>query len=494
MDRTACINLPFFPVQLLLRRHPDWSDQPVAVVDADKPQGMILLVNERARAFRIRPGMRYAAGLSLARGLRAAVVPEKEIAKAANALGRRLRAFSPRVEPAMDEPGLFWLDASGLTRLYGSLRAWAGCVRADMRRVGFHAAIAVGFSRFGAYALAKSKKGVLVLASPEDEQRAARQVPLDRLALEPETLDVLQKLGIKTVGRFVDLPPAGIAKRFGPAALRLHRLASGALCLPLQPEMPLPPVLQQTALDYPETDLGRLMALIARLLDPLLQKLSARGQTLSEIRIGFVFDRLGKHTERIRPATPTLDARQLLDLIRLRLQGVDKLPDGVVEIGLAAQSAAAVHTQESLFRSRPKRDPAAANRALARVRADLGDGAVVRARLCNGHLPEARFVWEPLDTLNLPEPRHFNAGRLIRRIHKPTTLPKTIRQGTGENLLPGFPRGPVIETFGPYIVSGGWWRRTVHREYYFAGTRETEMLWVYYDRIRGRWLLQGRIE
>ena len=208
MDRTACVNLPVFPIQLLLRRHPDWSDQPVVVVDADKPQGVILQVNERARACRIRPGMRYAAGLSLARGLRAAVVPEKEIAQAAQALCRRLRAFSPRIEPAADEPGLFWLDAAGLTRLYGSLRAWAGRIRTDMRQAGFQVNIVVGFSHFGCYALAKSKKNLLILETPEDEQRAARQVPLNCLALGPETLDVLAKLDIQTVGRFVDLPPS----------------------------------------------------------------------------------------------------------------------------------------------------------------------------------------------------------------------------------------------------------------------------------------------
>ena len=66
MDRMACIDLPAFPLQLLLRRHPEWREHPAAVVDADKPQGVILWVNEHARSMRIRPGMRYAAGLSLA--------------------------------------------------------------------------------------------------------------------------------------------------------------------------------------------------------------------------------------------------------------------------------------------------------------------------------------------------------------------------------------------------------------------------------------------
>ena len=71
MDRMACVNLPELPLQLLLRRHPDWADRPVAVVDADKPQGTLLWTNRCARNYRIFPGMRYAEGLSLTADLHA---------------------------------------------------------------------------------------------------------------------------------------------------------------------------------------------------------------------------------------------------------------------------------------------------------------------------------------------------------------------------------------------------------------------------------------
>ena len=75
MDRLACIDLPAFPLQLLLRRRPEWKDRPVAVVDKDTAQGKLLWVNERARASRLLPGMRYAAALSLDGSLCAAEVP-----------------------------------------------------------------------------------------------------------------------------------------------------------------------------------------------------------------------------------------------------------------------------------------------------------------------------------------------------------------------------------------------------------------------------------
>ena len=206
MDRMACVDLPAFPLQLLLGSRAEWRDRPVAVVDSDKPQGKILWVNERARSFRILPGMRYAAALSLAGGLHAAEVSEKEIDKAVSTLSRRLRSLTPHVEPAEEDPGVFWLDASGLERLHGSLGNWAGLVRSELERCGFHGTVVTGFSRFGTYALARAKRGVIVLRNAADERAAARRVPLDRLALLPDTRDTLAKLGIRNVGEFICWP------------------------------------------------------------------------------------------------------------------------------------------------------------------------------------------------------------------------------------------------------------------------------------------------
>src|SRR5207249_2606042 len=104
------------------------------------------------------------------------------------------------------------------------------------------------------------------------------------------------------------------------------------------------------------------------------------------------------------PAAPTLDGVQLLGLVRLRLESL-RLPAGVVRIDVVATGTPATREQLRLFAQRPRRDPAAAERALARVRASLGDGAVVRARLREAHLPEACFGWEPVEKVQPAAPR-----------------------------------------------------------------------------------------
>lgn len=494
MDRTACVNLPELPLQLLLRRHPDWADRPAAVVDADKPQGRVLWTNDRARHCRVFPGMRYAEGLSLAADLRAAVVPAKDIRTAVSALNRMLHRFSPRIEPARDEPGVFWIDASGLKRLYRSLENWAACICNAMHRAAFTATVVVGFDRFGTYALAKISRGSRVMPSRDHERRAARAVPLNRLAVDAATRGLLDKLGINTVGEFIDLPAEAVAKRFDTKAYRLYRLATGTLDQPLQPDHLPAPAEQRIVLDHPETDRGRLMVVMARLLHPLLATLARRGRAVSGLHLRLCLERSGDRREQIRPAAPTLDSQRLLELIHLRLHAGEDFPGGVTEATLTLEDAPAEHSQNELFALRPARDPAAANRALARIRAGWGDHAVMRARLRDGHLPEAGFAWEPIDTLPRPAPCRGHPPTVIRRIyHPPRPLSLPDGQGRDRRVPPRFVPEPATAS-GPYVVSGGWWHREVHREYYFIQSEQGDLLWVYYDRVRQRWFLQGKIE
>ena len=490
MDRQACVDVPSLPLQLFLR---PGDLCPAAVIDKDKPQGTILWVNEAARRAGVLPGMRYAAGLSLIPSLRAGEMSEKAIATGVARIAEILRRFSPGVEPA-DEEGVFWLDVLGLAGLYPSAGDWARQVRSALAEAGFQAAVAVGFSRFGTYAVARSLagRGVKVFARPSDETAAAGRVPLARVGLEPRARDDLGKLGVRTVGELSRLPATGIARRFGPLAHRLHRLASGELAEPLSPVLPPPPLVRRIDLDDPEADVTSLTFRAKQLLDPLLPLLARRGEALAELsfRLGL---RGEVRTETLRPAEPTLDGVTVLGLLRLRLEAL-ALPEGARWLELEARGAAASKEQLRLFDSKPRRDVRAAGRALARVAAAFGDDAVVRARLREGHLPEARFAWEQLHRLELPRPSPSAPPPLVRRIQeKPTPLPQRPPNEPDGWLLRGVEGGSVSRLVGPYLLSGGWWKLEVQRDYFFAEMRGGEIFWIYYDRRRRRWFLQGEV-
>jgi protein ImuB len=483
VDRLACVNIPTFSLQVLRQRRPEWSAQPVAIVADDKPQALIIDANKRAADLGVTAGMRYAAALSLAPALRADAVSASEVDRAVNRITAALQKFSPKVEPSGSEPGVFWLDAGGLDRLYPSPASWAQAIRSALARDGYRAAVAVGFSRFGTYAAAKTLPAVRVFATPHEERLAAQATPLDRLHIAGESLEILRRLAVRSVGALLCLPPDGVLERFGPEVNRLHRLAAGTLWIPLQPRPEHEPIRRALVLDAPDADSGRLLFLIKQLLDPLLASLAQLGQALAALDLSMALDGYPERAWQIRPAAPTLDAVQVLDLVRLEMER-QALPAGVSGIALTAHGLPASPEPGRLFAAHTRRDLPAAGRALARLRAALGEDAVVRARLRAGHLPEARFAWEPVDGLTpaapprgtVPTPRP-----LVRRIlARPAPIPRAPQHRRDGG--------------GPYVVSGGWWARDVHREYHFVETARGELLWVYYDQRRRGWYLHGRVE
>jgi len=498
VDRAACVDLPALPLQILLRAHPGWRDQPVAVVDRDKPQGVIQWVNERARASRILPGMRYAAGLALESELRAGVVTEAMVADEVARVTRRLARYTPQVEPSEREPNIFWLNASGLDRLYPSLEKWADCIQSDLWHAGYRSVVAVGFSKYGTYAAAVSRGAGrnIVFQDQDQEQAHLKSVPIDRLGIERQLRDALLKLGVRTSGGFLDLPAESVRKRFGAEAHELHRQAGNREWTPLKPVDLPEPIARKTVLDYAETNHERLLTLAEPLLRSMLDSLADRREALARLRFRLELDDKTRQDETLEPANPTLDEGQLLHLLRLRLESLS-LSAGVIEFRLRAKGTPATQRQLELFREKPRRDLAAVQRAFARVRAELGNDALVRARLAEGHLPEAQFALIPMKELKRPRPEEVDSGYrpLARRILLPPVgLPSRARHEPDGWLLGDLSDGPVEETHGPHIVSGGWWARETTRVYYYARTRSGRWLWVYQDMIRRRWFLHGEVE
>ncbi len=496
----ACVDLPALPLQLAWRAEPELRAQAVVVIDEDRPQGVVLWACERARGAGILPGQRYAHALSLHRELRARVVPPEQIAAALDELRVALHVLSPRVEPATD-PGTFWLDGEGLERVFGGATPWALAIQRAVAALNLSGAVVVGFSRFATYAIARATRhGITVLRGDADERAAASAVPLARLDVDPKLRDALARLGVATLGQLVRLPGGGILERFGKDAHRLYQLAAGERWDPLVPVPPPEAPDERVVLDDDVDDTEQLVFVLKGAIDRLLDRLAARGRALTALHVELVLRHAVGNTEPrhdcIKPAAPTLDGRALVRLVHLRFTGMPPIAP-VNAARVWADDVAASREQLAMFAAKPRRDLRAADEALARVRAELGDDAVVRAVLRDGHLPEASFSWERLAHVERARPEPRLVRPLVRRLHaRPQLLPPQARQVRDDGwLLSGLEHGAVVRILGPYVVSGGWWaQHEVHREYHFAELRRGDCLWVYYDRHRRRWFCHGAVE
>ncbi|MYE44009.1 MAG: DNA polymerase Y family protein, partial [Acidobacteria bacterium] len=546
MSRLACVDVPALPLQILLRRHPEWRQEPVAVVTEDKVQARISWANRQAVTLGVRPGMRQAAAVACCPALRIDHVRASEVEREVRRLAERLHRWTPQVESASSlapqlsgcgAAGTFWLRASGLTGLFGPLSDWIDALSKDLQSDGFRASVAVGFTRFNSFAAARATFGLQIFESPAEERSAALRAPLVRFGLPEKALAGLEKLGISSLRDLLRLAGEGrsgrgLANRFGKELLELHRLVSGERFAPVSETFrPETPVEHRISFEPPETDIERLIFHAKRLLDQVLADLGKQGLAVVELAYEVECEDTPSISGSVRPALPTEDGVKLLSLLRLRFGGISPeirttagpLPrpsrsteeepgKRILGLVLRAHGGVYVAEQPGLYQ-RPgealSTGPKRASEALAQIQAEFGEDSLVRLEIRDAHLPRGRYRCRPISvgeaTLrNLPGKSpsqdffETRTPRLIRRIYdQPLILP---HRGSGEPdgwLLRGPGHGPVQSFTGPFRVSGGWWRllsgRPVSRDYFFVRLKRGDVCWVFFDRERRSWFLEGRV-
>jgi protein ImuB len=480
----------------------------VVVVSEDKPLGTVLYQNRRAREAGIRAGMRYSEALSLTHDLRAGVVDQSELSDATETLLKTLYHYSPDIEPCSYDVGVFWLNASGLAALFGSAKQWAQRVVDDLDSRGFYAAVSVGFSRFGTYAGAKSRRRISVFHHPEQEHEFALRAPLWILPLDPAVLHRLELLHIVSIEHFLSLPPEGLRTRFGGHTEELYHTAEGLLSVPLQPERVEEELVAEKGLPFPMGSTDQLLPHVHEILDRVLHQARKEGRHVAEVTLVLHQEDGCPRQETLRPARPSTNARVFRKLIALRLEHT-VFDSSVLRIMITGRRVPAGVEQQELFPEHSGRNIEAGNTALALIRAELGNTVVQYARLKDSHIPEQSFEWKPLDQLRPPETNTVSgepeppAGNrrvrtLVRRI-LPTPQPFTpVLYHTGKRqtftLRDGNEEHAYSSQGGPFVVSSQWWNREITREYYFFHQDDGRVLWVYYDRNEQRWMVQGYLE
>src|SRR6266404_4624093 len=114
----ACIFVPDFPAEAILRAEPELRSQAVAVLDGKPPLQTILSRNEKAGRAGVLPGMTK---LQVEGCAEIALRERSELQESAahRALLDCAQSFSPRVEDVA--PDALLLDLSGLHQLFGPL-------------------------------------------------------------------------------------------------------------------------------------------------------------------------------------------------------------------------------------------------------------------------------------------------------------------------------------------------------------------------------------
>lgn len=285
----AGVLIPRFALLSTLRDRETLLSEPVALAPVAGRSPLLGEVSAPAEAFGVAAGMRV--GEALARCPELRLVPsDPEAARARwNDMLERLEGVG--ASPESDRAGEAFFACDGLRGIHGG--RLEDVLAATRRALGRSIRLGAAPSRFCAYAAALQarprgrSRGDLIV--PTDSRARAFLAPLpvallrSRLELA-ELPDLLERLGIGTLGRLASLPAHALSERFGHPGLRARELALGR-DTPLDPRRPVEPVVERLGL--PEAISGQqleraLELLIARLLArPERRGRSLRSLTLS---------------------------------------------------------------------------------------------------------------------------------------------------------------------------------------------------------------------
>jgi protein ImuB len=330
----ACICIPDFPVEAMVRAAPLLRERAVAVLDGKPPVVRVVALNERARLLGMEAGMtklqaavfagtppsdavrlpqRGSKQMEISAHFRQAILRQRSLQQEISAHAALLdvaHAFTPRVEDTA--PDTLLLDLEGLDRLYGAPARMASELATRVIAVGMEANIGVAANPDAAMHAARGFNGTTVIPAGDEAQRLGvlrLQVLLDRFEisaqnktagkapergqekLREQMLDTLERWGVRDFRALALLPEHALVSRLGEAGAQLRRLARGEGMRTLVLCAPSSQFEEAMELESPVETIESLSFVLNRLLEQLCARLEARALAAHELRLRLQLER-----------------------------------------------------------------------------------------------------------------------------------------------------------------------------------------------------------
>jgi protein ImuB len=411
-QRTCALWCPDWPVVAARRHDPGLVGVPVVVTDRG-PRGLVVRsASAEARAEGVAVGLRRREAEARCAGLVVLDADDTADARAFELVIRAVEELVPRL--VLERPGQLSFPTRGPSRYFGGDDALASRIVTLVRdvgvddvRVGIAAgSFAAGLAARGTGARRTGERGTdAMVVAPGGSAAFLAPWPVTVLAGSidavhgggGELVDLLARLGLRTLGAFAVLPEAAVLGRFGPPGADAHRLARGETEHDPVASVPPEELAETIELDPPALRVDEAGFAAKMLADRLLAHLDALGLSCSRV----VVEAETEHGERLTRCWRHEGALTPASLVaRLRWQLDAWLLTGAVTAGLSLLRLApddlgpATGRQLGFWGG----DPAAADRAgraLARIQGMLGQEAVATAVAAGGRTPVERVRWVP---------------------------------------------------------------------------------------------------
>jgi len=528
VKRFATIWFPYLKTDWFSIRQPNLRNSSFVLVTPDHGRMLITAANEKAVAQSIYVGMVAADAKAIYPSL--TVIDDQP--GLAQRLLKRIAEWCIRFSPcvAVDGDDGLILDATGCTHLWGGDEQYIKDIKSRFSNYGYTVRVAIADTIGAAWAVARFEKGKLIVESGQ-QTSALLYLPAAALRLDDDTVERLNKLGLRQVKDFIGMPRSALRRRFGKPnkseiflnhggteAQRDTKIGSpwSVVCGPwsiltrinqalgleeefIQPVHPPAPYQERLPCLEPIVTATGIEIALQRLLETLCKRLKQEGKGIRKTVLKCY--RVDGKIEQIEIGTirASHHVEHLFRLFELKISSIEPalgielfvLEASKVEDHVSLQSAIWNHGLRGLEDER-------ISELLDRLSNKIGASSI-RRYLPNEHYWPERSV-KAANSLD-------EEATTTWKVDRPRPLQLLARPETIEVMapIPDYPpmnfryKGKlhtIKKADGPERIEQEWWiEQGQHRDYYYVEDEEGCRYWLFrlghYDDVEYRWFVHG---
>ena len=309
--------------------------------------------------------------------------------------------------------------------------------------------------------------------STHQASRGKRRVPENRL------LEILTKWGIRTLGALTTLSGPEIHERLGDRGAHWQSLARGVDARPMVPWVDEVPFEASLELEWPIEGLEPLSFVLARLLEPLAERLERADRGAAVLYTSLRLTTRTVFTRTLQLPAPMRDPKTLRTLILLDLES--NPPDAPIDIVrvFIEPTPARVLQWTLLERAQPAVEQVST--LTARLTALMGAGHVGSPVVVDTWRPGAFTMSEfrsqisnqqsaisnQQPAIGNQQSAVSNLKSALRRYRFPIPTRVVVAEGRPVRVQTdrqGFTSGAIVQAAGPWRTSGNWWSASAREQ------------------------------
>jgi protein ImuB len=300
--------------------------------------------------------------------------------------------------------------------------------------------------------------------STHQASRGRRRAPDNR------QLEILQKWGIRTLGALAALPDPEIHERLGARGAEWQALARGVDARPIVPWVDDIPFEGALELEWPIEGFEPLSFVLARLLEPLAERLERADRGAAVIYTSLRLTSRTVFTRALPLPAPMRDPKTLRTLVLLDLESHP--PDAPIDVVRVCIEPTPAKVLQWTLLDRAQPAPEQVSTLIARLTALMGEGHVGSPGLVDtwrpGSFVMSDFRSEIADLSKIEPPIApinqqsdiCNLKSALRRFRFAIPARVTVAEGRPVRVQvdrQGFTSGAIVQSAGPWRTSGNWW-------------------------------------